>query len=83
VKDARNILFPFLVLEAKAENNSCFSSVERQTALPIKRLVDVQKSLRETCKGLPDTALVWFLAFRGEEWIVYACVPDGNETVRI
>ncbi|KAJ5655918.1 hypothetical protein N7507_007868 [Penicillium longicatenatum] len=80
VKDARNILFPFLVLEAKAENNSCFSSVERQTALPIKRLVDVQKSLRETCKGLPDTALVWFLAFRGEEWIVYACVPDGNET---
>ncbi|KAJ5884496.1 hypothetical protein N7504_012068 [Penicillium tannophilum] len=79
-KDARNILFPFLVLEAKAENNSCFSSVESQTALPIKILVDGQKSLRQTGKEAPDTALVWFMSFIGEEWRVYACVPDGSET---
>lgn len=75
-------MFPFLVLEAKAENNSCFSSVESQTALPIKILVDGQKSLRQTGKEAPDTALVWFMSFIGEEWRVYACVPDGSETVR-
>ncbi|KAJ6017137.1 Peptidase S58 DmpA/arginine biosynthesis protein ArgJ [Penicillium sp. IBT 35674x] len=63
-KDAKNILFPFLVLEAKAENNSCFSSVESQTALPIKTLVDVQKSLRETGRETSDTALVWFFGIR-------------------
>jgi hypothetical protein len=83
VKDAEHILFPFLILEAKSEFNSPgFSAIEKQSAFPIKRLVDIQKSLRQKKKKPTDRALVWFLAFSGDEWRVYACVPKGDETVR-
>lgn len=84
VKDAEHIKFPFLILEAKSEIQSPgFGAVEKQTAFPIKRLVDIQKNLRRRGKELAERALVWFLAFIGDEWRVYACMPNGDETVRI
>jgi hypothetical protein len=84
VKDAEHIKFPFLILEAKSEvRGPGFRAVETQTAFPIKRLVDIQKSLRERGKESAERALVWFLAFVGDIWRVYACVPNGDETVRI
>ncbi|KAJ5560542.1 hypothetical protein N7513_002941 [Penicillium frequentans] len=81
VKDANHIKFPFLVLEAKSEvNGPGFGAVEKQTAFPIKRLVDIQKNLREMGKELAEKALVWFLAYIGDVWRVYACVPNGDGT---
>jgi hypothetical protein len=83
VKDAEHILFPFLILEAKSEiQTPGFTAIEKQTAFPIKRLVDIQKSLRKRRQELEGNSLVWFLAFSGDEWRVYACVPRGDETVR-
>ncbi|KAJ5667378.1 hypothetical protein N7507_003242 [Penicillium longicatenatum] len=67
--NANHIKFPFLVLEAKSETQSCgFRAVEKQTAFPIKRLVDIQKNLREMGKESTERALVWFLAYIGDEW---------------
>jgi hypothetical protein len=83
VKDAEHILFPFLILEAKSEiQTPGFTAIEKQTAFPIKRLVDIQKSLRKRRQEPEGNSLVWFLAFSGDEWRVYACVPRGDETVR-
>ncbi|OQE08712.1 hypothetical protein PENFLA_c129G10443 [Penicillium flavigenum] len=73
VKDAEHILFPFLILEAKSEiQTPGFTAIEKQTAFPIKRLVDIQKSLRKRRQEPEGNSLVWFLAFSGDEWRVYA-----------
>ncbi|KAL2816633.1 hypothetical protein BDW59DRAFT_153112 [Aspergillus cavernicola] len=74
------IIFPFLVLESKAEINSVgFESIERQTAFANRALLDIQRSIRYTT-GSRINPLVWFLAARGDVWRVYACVPDGPST---
>lgn len=84
MKDADHIKFPFLILEAKSEGGCRgFRAVEKQTAFPIKRLVDLQKTLRKKGKEPVERALVWFLAFIGNTWRVYAGVPNGDETVRM
>ncbi|KAF5857423.1 hypothetical protein ETB97_005770 [Aspergillus alliaceus] len=73
------MLFPFLVLEAKSEvGGPGFQSVETQTAFPIRTFLNIQRSLsRSTNTGGP---LVWFLAYQGEEWKVYGCTPDDRGT---
>jgi hypothetical protein len=35
----------------------------------------------ETSSGRPHQSLVWFFAFRGEEWRLYAAVPQEDKTV--
>ncbi|KAL4800581.1 hypothetical protein BDV19DRAFT_384394 [Aspergillus venezuelensis] len=76
VKGDIDMCFPFLVLEAKSEKNSVgFGSIERQTAFPIRTMLNVQRGLEvASLKSL--TPLVWFLANQGDEWRVYGCVPD-------
>lgn len=77
-----DMYFPFLVLEAKSEKNSVgFESIERQTVFPIRAMLDLQRNL-EAASNVPFDPLVWFLANRGDEWRVYACVPHRAHTVR-
>jgi hypothetical protein len=72
-----HVLFPFLILEAKSgEYCSDFSAIEKQTAFPIRKLVNFQKSIAKAKEERNCHPLVWFLAFRGEDWKVYGCVPN-------
>ena len=80
VKEAEHILFPFLILEAKSEYQSPgFAAIEKQTAFPIKKLVDAQKALRKSHMGASDNSLVWFLAFSGDEWSLCLCTQRGRD----
>ena len=77
------LLLPFLILEAKAEK-SCDSwdSIEKQTALPIMRLLQQQirlQQIHEPRLEWEDGPLVWFLANRGNDWRLYAAYSDAKE----
>ncbi|KAL4970163.1 uncharacterized protein BDV14DRAFT_195691 [Aspergillus stella-maris] len=83
VKGDIDMCFPFLVLEAKSEKNSVgFGSIERQTAFPIRTMLNVQRGL-EVASLTSLTPLVWFLANQGDEWRVYGCVPDRARIVSL
>ncbi|KAL2824857.1 hypothetical protein BDW59DRAFT_146802 [Aspergillus cavernicola] len=76
IGDDMEMYFPFLILEAKSEKNSVgFESIERQTVFPIRAMIGLQQSL-EASSNVQSDQLVWFLANRGDEWRVYASVPD-------
>lgn len=70
------MVYPFLVVEAKKERHAPgFRSIERQTAFPIRRLLHVQDELRNKASGsCHEPPLVWFFAYQGEEWRLYAGV---------
>jgi hypothetical protein len=79
------LLFPFLIHEAKGEKGTnYFEDIEIQTALPIKRALDVQQKLQETpgnTMSIPGGPLVWFMANRGETWRLYGATvyhEDGR-----
>jgi hypothetical protein len=75
--------YPFLVIEAKKEDEvPGFSAIETQTAFPIRRFLKVQDELRKESRVDHDP-LVWFLAFRGDEWRLYAGTLNGETVVRI
>ncbi|KAI9830029.1 MAG: hypothetical protein M1819_005859 [Sarea resinae] len=73
--------FPFLVIEAKcAAANMDFLYAENQTAFPIRALLDLQKNLQESsgCAiGANDGPLVWFMAYKGDQWRVYGSIIDN------
>jgi hypothetical protein len=78
-----DILYPFLVVEAKRESNTPgFRAIEAQTAFPIRRFLKLQDNLRKTSKMNLDP-LVWFFAFQGEEWRLYAATLDYNEDNKV
>jgi len=72
VSGADSMLYPFLVLEAKREDGAPgFRAVERQTAFPLRRFLKLQDALQRACsKNLEP--LVWFFAYQGELWRLYA-----------
>lgn len=75
------ILYPFLILEAKSEKGSPgFESVECQTALTVRTCLQLQKNLEEA-SGVRLDPLVWFIGFQGDEWRLYAAVPEDSKTV--
>lgn len=75
------LIYPFLVLEAKRENAAPgFRSVEAQTAFPIRRFLKIQDELK-TASGIELDPLVWFFAFQGEEWRLYSAILDKNKSV--
>lgn len=81
IKDAQ-ILYPFLVIEAKPEKDvPGFESIEAQTAFPIRRLLKLQENLRIT-RGVELDPFVWFFAFQGEEWRLYAGTLRASTVVR-
>jgi hypothetical protein len=77
----REVLYPFLIIEAKSEKGSPgFESVEMQTAFPIRTLVRLQKDAKHV-HGVDINPLLWFFANQGDEWRVYACIQDEFKTV--
>ncbi|KAF2250070.1 hypothetical protein BU26DRAFT_518526 [Trematosphaeria pertusa] len=69
----RNIVYPFLVIEAKKEEDAPgFRAIQKQTAFPVRRLLQAQNDLRSVCGVDCEPFLVWFFAYQGEEWRLYA-----------
>ncbi|KAL2871431.1 uncharacterized protein BJX67DRAFT_342232 [Aspergillus lucknowensis] len=75
--------FPFLLLEAKSAKaaNNDWSSIQLQSAFPVRTLLCTQESLKNMSKPhakQQTDSLVWLLMNRGEDWrICAACVyPD-------
>lgn len=77
-----DMLYPFLVLEAKREDDAPgFRAVERQTAFPLRRFLKLQDALQKACSKNLDP-LVWFFAYQGEVWRLYAgTLVDSNLVV--
>ena len=78
------VVFPFLVLEAKKESGDSFDDVEIQTALAIKKLLDLQFRLNKATGEKTEWQsgpLVWFLSCRGEAWRVAAAVVEEKGRV--
>ena len=77
------LLFPFLVLEAKAEKSSNgFADIQTQTMFPIRALLKLQEDLQKATKHATDSGLgplVWFFANRGDSWRVYGCYVTEDE----
>ncbi|KAE9377465.1 hypothetical protein N431DRAFT_500317 [Stipitochalara longipes BDJ] len=79
----RQLMYPFLVLEAKRENDAPgFRYVEAQTAFPMRRFLRIQDELRRASKVTLDP-LVWFFAFQGEEWRLHAAILDDQNVVQV
>ena len=71
------LLFPFLVLEAKAEKSSNgFVDIQTQTMFPIRALLKLQED-HTTENDLGP--LVWFFANRGDSWRVYGCYVTDDK----
>ena len=88
------LLFPFLVLEAKAEKSSNgFVDIQTQTMFPVRALFKLQEDLQlEMLKSQQDLRdemvdttendlgpLVWFFANRGDSWRVYGCYITDDQ----
>jgi hypothetical protein len=78
-----NLLFPFLIIEAKSEKGSVgFDNIQAQTAFPIRALLVLQDKLHQAANN--DTIqigrpLVWFIACQGDLWRLYAAYPDHHQ----
>jgi hypothetical protein len=79
-------IFPFLIAEAKSEKGAPgWNAIERQSAFPIRALLKIQVALMSHFhRSYSINPLVWFLAWEGAEWRVYAatwnegaCVSTG------
>jgi len=76
------VLFPFLVLEAKSETGDSFDDIEIQTAFAIKKLLDIQLKLQLATgerSQWQSGPLTWFLSNRGDEWRVAAAYVEMQE----
>jgi hypothetical protein len=87
---AEPLLYPFLLLEAKREKDSDgFQSVEVQTALPIRHALSLQLELHRiarTCGNgveMSDEPLVWFFAYCGEDWRIYAAFKECHDITQV
>jgi hypothetical protein len=79
-RGGKNLLFPFLVMEAK-KGRSDFDEIEIQTAHPIINLLDLQHQLQHNEFNemeVPGGPLAWFLANIGERWKVYGCYVTSS-----
>jgi hypothetical protein len=73
------VLFPFLVLEAKSETGDSFDDIEIQTAFAIKKLLDIQLKLQLATgerSQWQSGPLIWFLSNRGDDWRVAAAYVE-------
>lgn len=76
------VLHLFLVVEAKNHHGPGFSAIERQTAFPIRRLLQVQDELRSQSEVECEPPLVWFMGYQGDTWKVYAGTMETSTVVR-
>lgn len=87
IEGKEEIVFPFILLEAKSEKDGIgFDSVERCAAFGTNALLALQRDLsfKTIQAGYRINPIVWLLASRGDQWGdqwgVYACVPDQPTT---
>ena len=79
----RRIFLPFLVVEAKKEENTPgFRAIQYQTAFPIRRFLQAQNDLysRELSS---EFGLVWFFAYQGELWRLHAGIQRNNRVASV
>jgi hypothetical protein len=77
----KRLIHPFLVVEAKQEFQAPgFRFIEVQTAFVIRRLLKSQDKLCRD-KSLDLDPLVWFFAYRGDVWRLYAGVIEEEKVV--
>lgn len=77
------LIFPFLILEAKAEKSSNgFMDIQTQTMFPIQALLKLQEDLQHDPTEANVGPLVWFLAYRGDSWRVYSCYVTNDKPAR-
>jgi hypothetical protein len=81
------LLFPFFILEAKAGVSATdWHSIQMQTSLPIRTLLESQKSLLRATGPYSkwnSGPLVWFVSNMGEFWRLSAAfVRNGRENPR-
>ncbi|KIX02792.1 uncharacterized protein Z518_08734 [Rhinocladiella mackenziei CBS 650.93] len=74
-----DVFYPFIVIEAKPEAGPGFKSIERQSAFSVRTCLRLQQKL-QTDTRIPHQCLVWFFAFQGEEWRLYAALPAEHRT---
>ena len=81
---SEQIIFPFMVLEAKSEKSqNSRSATQAQTACAIITFLQLQSKLTKAARDVcPDTRaslsqpLVWFLTHKGEQWSISAAFLD-------
>jgi hypothetical protein len=75
------VLLPFLIVEAKrADLASGFREIQYQTAFPIRRLLQAQAQIRRD-DSFDEPSFVWFFAYQGDHWRLYACIEDDQRVV--
>ncbi|KFY47732.1 hypothetical protein V496_10477 [Pseudogymnoascus sp. VKM F-4515 (FW-2607)] len=78
--EGNDMIYPFLILEAKREKNPPgFRAIEAQTAFAIRRFLRIQEDLHTSCQSHLDP-LVWFFAYQGDEWRLYAAIINYKKT---
>jgi hypothetical protein len=76
----REILLPFLIIEAKKELHAPgFRAIQCQTAFAVRRLLLAQQSLLKNNQS-GEPCLIWFFAFQGEQWRLQICTYDESRT---
>lgn len=84
--DGESIVFLFLVLEAKSEKGrDNFNDIETQTAFAVHALLTLQAELKNAAgedSEWESGPLVWFLAYKGEQWRVSAAYIEYKSDIR-
>ncbi|KAH7067282.1 hypothetical protein BKA63DRAFT_521878 [Paraphoma chrysanthemicola] len=74
----REIMLPFLVVEAKQEQDAPgFRAIQSQTAFVVRRLLMAQKDLLHDVP-FGEPCLIWFFAYRGEQWRLHVGTHDDS-----
>lgn len=78
-----DLLYPFLICEAKSEGGGLgFESIEAQTAFPLRTCLKLQEDLRQR-SGVQLNPFVWFMSYQGDEWRVAACMIYAEKYVSV
>lgn len=79
-QQSKPLLLPFLVIGAKSHKAQ--ESIQTQTALPIRSFLNSQWELwkHDSPHSPRPEPLVWFLAYRGSDWKLYACYKSRDST---
>lgn len=75
-----DLLYPFVICEAKSEEGVGFEHIEAQTAFPIRTCLKLQDDLRQR-SGVPLNPFLWFISYHGDEWRVAACIISEHKYV--